>query len=81
MKKLSNDYIMRDPLENHSFRDVYESDGNLLHLWSNDPETRKNSFNSNFIKRKEHEGGLKLNDPNVIMWLYLCNKMQLVCEI
>ena len=67
---------MRDSPENHSFRDVYESDENLLHLWSNDPETRKNSFNSNFIKEKNIISGLKkLNDPNVIMWLYLCNQI------
>ena len=68
---------MRDSSENHSFRDVYESDENLLFLWSNDPETRKNSFDSNFIKRKEHNKWFKkkLNDPNVIMWLFLCNQI------
>ena len=66
---------MRDSPENHSFRDVYESD-KIYYICGQMILKQEKIFNSNFIKEKNIIIGLKkLNDPNVIMWLYLCNQI------
>ena len=50
-------------------RNVITADEKLLLLWSNDPETRKWSFNSNAIAPSEHNKWFKskLNSQNVLM--------------
>ena len=54
-----------------SLREVLVSDEKLLLNWSNDPQTRKWSFNSNTIIPSEHKIWFKnkLNNQNVLIWI------------
>lgn len=55
-----------------SFRRVTSSDVNLLFDWTNDPETRNNSFNNEPIPYEEHVAWFnhKINDANALLLLF-----------
>ncbi|MCR5175628.1 MAG: GNAT family N-acetyltransferase, partial [Anaerovibrio sp.] len=50
-----------------------ENDKLLLFEWSNDPEVRKNSFNTDSISLPEHEQWLKnaLADENTLIYILM----------
>jgi RimJ/RimL family protein N-acetyltransferase len=56
-------------------RKVDYSDMELLYRWANDPETRTNSFHSEFISFQEHKRWFeeKINSPDVLFFVYHCD--------
>ena len=59
-------------MDNYSLRRVSKKDENLILLWANDKDTRESSFNSEIIKKSEHNKWLKkkLEDLNTCMWIF-----------
>jgi len=66
---------MGDVINKFLLRTVNNKDESLLLKWANEPEVRQWSFNNNIISKQEHTFWFKkkLNDKNVIMWIFEYN--------
>ena len=60
-------------ITNCHLRKAIHEDMDILYLWANDPETRRNSFNQHVISREEHEAWYDgmMSDPNRIQYILM----------